>query len=109
MFWGKNAGRFFRPAPALGYGLVASACFAPTPAQDALHFVFFPWVHYCHYGIKIENWGELRLWVIVPIRTVLGTGAVLLGSVVAVASVRNFTVLVLGTWYIFYDVLADFI
>ena len=40
--------------------------------------------------------GFLRLWSLVPIRTVLGTGAVLLGSVVAVASVRNFTGLVLG-------------
>ena len=38
-FWGKCAGRFFRPAPALGYALVASACFALTPAHDALRFV----------------------------------------------------------------------
>lgn len=28
-FWGKCAGRFFRPAPAFGYGPIA-----PTPAHD---------------------------------------------------------------------------
>ena len=50
---------------------------------------------------KNRNWGELRLWSLVPIRTVFGTGAVLLGFVVAVVSVRNFTGVVLGTGCIF--------
>ncbi len=47
-----------------------------------------------------RNLGFLRLWMIVPIRTVLGTGAVLLGLVV-VAFLRNFAGVVLGTGYIF--------
>ena len=33
-FWGKCAGRFFRPAPAFG---VWSCGFAPTPAHDVLY------------------------------------------------------------------------
>ena len=48
-----------------------------------------------------RNLGFLRLWSLVPIRTVFGTGAVLLGLVVAVAFLRNFTGVVLGTGYIF--------
>ena len=36
---GKSVGRFFRPAPALGYGLVVSTWLAPTPAQNVLRFV----------------------------------------------------------------------
>lgn len=54
---------------------------------------------------KNRNWSFLRLVVIVPIRTVWGIMVVLLGSVVVVASVRNFTGVVLGTGYIFYDFL----
>ena len=42
--------------------------------------------------------------MIVPIRTGLGTRAVLVGSVVAVVVVRNFIGVVIGTGY----VLADF-
>ena len=38
-FWGKSAGRFFRPAPALGDGLVVSVWLAPTLAHDALRLV----------------------------------------------------------------------
>ena len=45
---------------------------------------------------------------IVPIRTVFGTGAVLLGLVVAVVAVRNFTGVVLGTGYFFNEILAAF-
>ena len=45
----------------------------------------------------VANLGELRLRSKVLIRTGLGTVAVLVGSVVAVAVVRNFTGLVLGT------------
>lgn len=56
---------------------------------------------------KNRKLGELRLWMIVPIRTVFGTDAVLLGSVVAVVELRNFTGVVLGAGYIFYDVFAD--
>ena len=51
--------------------------------------------------------GFLRFLIIVPIRTVFGTGAVLLGFVVAVVSVRNFTGVVLGTGCVFSDVFAD--
>ena len=56
---------------------------------------------------KNQNLGFLRLWSLVPIRTVFGTGVVLLGLVVAVASVRNFTGVVLGTGCVFSDVFAD--
>ncbi len=49
---------------------------------------------------KNRNLGELGLRGKVPIRTVLGTGAVLLGLVV-VAFLRNFAGVVLGTGYIF--------
>ena len=56
---------------------------------------------------KNRNWGKLRLLTIVPIRTVLGTGAVLLGLVVAVAFLRNFAGVVLGTGCIFSDIFAD--
>ncbi len=38
-FWGKSVGRFFRPAPALGYGLVGFTWLAPTHAHDALRSV----------------------------------------------------------------------
>lgn len=41
--------------------------------------------------------------MIVPIRTVFGTGAVLLRSVVAVASVRNFTGVLIGTGCVLAD------
>ena len=37
------------------------------------------------------------------IRTVFGTMAVLVGSIVAVAVVRNFMGVVIGTWYILAD------
>ena len=52
--------------------------------------------------------GFLRLRSIVPIRTVLGTMAVLVGSVVALAVVRNFAGVVIGTWYIFASIFTDF-
>lgn len=54
---------------------------------------------------KNRNLGFLRLWSIVPIRTVLGTMAVLVGSIVAVAELRNFAGVVIGTgcvWLTFY-------
>ena len=47
-----------------------------------------------HFG---ANLGELRLWNKVPIRTVFGTRAVLVGSVMAVVELRNFTGVVIGT------------
>ena len=50
---------------------------------------------------KNQNLVFLRLLIIVPIRTVFGTGAVLLGSVVAGAFLRNFAGVVLGTGCIF--------
>jgi len=66
-----------------------------------------PWCVLLPSWCKNRNWGELRLWMIVPIRTVLGTMVVLLGSLFGGASVRNFTGVVLGTCYIFYDIFAD--
>lgn len=52
---------------------------------------------------KNRNLGFLGLGIIVPIRTVFGTVAVLVGSVVAVAVVRNFTGVLIGTWHILAD------
>ena len=57
-----------------------------------------------HFG---ANLGFLRLRSIVPIRTVFGTMAVLVGSVMAVVELRNFTGVVLGTGCVFSDVFAD--
>lgn len=45
----------------------------------------------------------MGLGIIVPIRTGLGTVAVLVGSVVVVAELRNFTGAFLGTWHIWAD------
>lgn len=56
---------------------------------------------------KNRNLGELWLGTIVPIRTVFGTVAVLVGYVVAVTSVRNFTGLVLGTDVFLNDIFVD--
>ena len=90
--------------------LISPACsFAPTNAHVAPRLVLWTLLVTTAMTVLFPTQGKIRFWVLVRISTVLGTGAVLLGSVVAVASVRNFTVLVLGTWYIFYDVLADFI
>ena len=47
--------------------------------------------------------GELRLWGLVPIRTGLGTVAVLVGSVVSLVNFRNYLGVVIGTWYILAD------
>lgn len=52
---------------------------------------------------KNRNLGFLGLGIIVPIRTGLGTMAVLVGSVVVVAELRNFTGAFLGTWHILAD------
>ena len=49
------------------------------------------------------NLVELRLWIIVPIRTGLGTMAVLLAFVVSLANFRNYLVVVIGTWHILAD------
>lgn len=54
---------------------------------------------------KNRNLGELRLWLIVPIRTVFGTMAVLVGSIVAVAELRNFAGVVIGTGCVLADLL----
>ncbi len=56
-----------------------------------------PWV-------KNRNLGFMGLGIIVPIRTGLGTMAVLVGSVVEVVILRNYLGVVIGTWHI----LADF-
>ena len=68
-----------------GYGLVGFTWLAPTPAHDALRFVLRLLPLRC----ENRNLGFLLLGSIVPIRTVFGTMAVLVVSVVAVAVVRN--------------------
>ena len=95
----------FRPAPALGYGLMISVWLAPTPAHDALRSLLRSLVRLLPLWCKNRNLGFLRLWSLVPIRTVFGTMAVLVGSIVAVAVVRNFAGVVIGTgcvWLTFY-------
>lgn len=57
-FWGKSAGRFFRPAPALGDGLVVSVWLAPTLAHDALRFVLWFWVRTT---TTVALWGKFGL------------------------------------------------
>lgn len=86
----------------LGYGLVVSVCFAPLRMFLVSIFAFYAlWCGLLPLWYKNQNLGFLRLLIIVPIRTVFGTGVVLLGLVVAVVSVRNFTGVVLGTGCIF--------
>lgn len=53
---------------------------------------------------KNRNLGFMGLGIIVPIRTGLGTMAVLVGSVVEVVILRNYLGVVIGTWYILADV-----
>ena len=65
---------------------------------------YAPWCVLLPLWCENRNLGFLRLRSIVPIRTGLGTRAVLVGSVVAVVVVRNFIGVVIGTGY----VLADF-
>ena len=52
---------------------------------------------------KNRKLSELRLRSKVLIRTGLGTVAVLVGSVVVVAILRNYLGVVIGTWYILAD------
>ena len=59
--------------------------------------------NYCHCGAKIENWANYGFGGLVLIRTGLGTVAVLVGFVVAVAELRNFTGAFIGTWHIWAD------
>jgi len=82
----------------LGYGLVA----LPLRLHRMPYIRFnASWCVLLPLWCKNQNLGFLRLWSLVPIRTVFGTGAVLLGLVVAVAFFRNFTGVVLGTGCIF--------
>lgn len=69
--------------------LTGGFAFAITPAQDALRLLLgFGCVLLPLWG-KNQKQGKIRLWMKVRISTVFGTGAVLLGSVVAVAFLRN--------------------
>ena len=52
---------------------------------------------------KNRNLGFMGLGIIVPIRTVFGTMALLVGSVVAVVDFRNYLGVVIGTWHIWAD------
>ena len=85
--------------------LISPACsFAPTNAHVAPRLVLWTLLVTTAMTVLFPTQGKIRLWVSVRISTVLGTGSVLLGSVVAVAFLRNFTGVVLGTGYIFYDI-----
>ena len=52
---------------------------------------------------KNRNLGFMGLGIIVPIRTGLGTVAVLVGSVVVAVILRNYLGVVIGTWHILAD------
>ena len=73
------------------FGLPLRPFFVPLLAFYAPWCVLLPLLSF------LINLGELRLGSIVPIRTVFGTMAVLVGSIVAVAVVRNFAGVVIGT------------
>jgi len=88
----------------LPWGMVLWFLSALPPLRMFLVSIFAFYALWC--GLlplwyKNQNLGFLRLLIIVPIRTVFGTGAVLVGLVVAVAFLRNFTGVVLGTGCIF--------
>ena len=51
----------------------------------------------------VAKLGELRLRFFVPIRTGLGTMAVLVGSAILVVNFRNYLGVVIGTWHILAD------
>ena len=70
---------------------------------DALRCVLRSWVRTTPLLSLVANLGELRLRSKVLIRTGLGTMAVLVGSVVVVAELRNFTGAFIGTWHILAD------
>jgi len=98
-------GRFFRPASALGYGLVVSLGL-PLRLHTMPYVSFYAlWCVLLPPWCKNRNLGELGLWSIVPIRTVLGTMAVLVDLVVAVVVVRNYTGVVIGTESVLADLL----
>ena len=52
----------FRPAPALGYGLMISAWLAPTPAQDALRFVLRSLVRSTATVVQKSKFGLSTAW-----------------------------------------------
>ena len=68
-----------------------------TPAHNALRCVLRSLVRTTATVVQNRKLVELRLWVIVPIRTGLGTGAVLVGSVVSLVNFRNYLGVVIGT------------
>ena len=78
-------------------GLPLRPFFVPLLAFYGLWCVLLP------LRCENRNLGFLRLWMIVPIRTVFGTMAVLVGSMVAVAVVRNFAGVVIGTGCVLAD------
>ena len=97
--------RFFRPASALGYGLVVSLGL-PLRLHSVPYVRFYAlWCGLLPLWGKNRNLGFLRLGSIVPSRTVFGTMAVLVGSIVAVAVVRNFAGVVIGTGSVLADLL----
>ncbi len=61
-FWGKSVGRFFRPAPALGYGLVVYVWLAPEPAHDALRFVLRSLVRTTATVVFFDKFGRITAW-----------------------------------------------
>lgn len=84
---------------------ISPACsFAPTNAHVAPRLVLWTLLVTTAMTVLFPTQGKIRLWVLVRISTVLGTVAVLVGSIVAVAVVRNFAGVVIGTGC----VLADF-
>ena len=74
-----------------------------TPAHNALRCVLRSLVRTTATVVQNRKLVELRLWVIVPIRTGLGTMAVQVGSVVVVVILRNYLGVVIGTWHILAD------
>lgn len=78
-------------------GLPLRPFFVPLLAFYGLWCVLLPL--WC----ENRNLGFLRLWMIVPIRTVLGTMAVFRGFMAGVVDLRNFTGVDIGTGYILND------
>ena len=66
---------------------------------------YAPWCVTTPLWCENRNLGFLRLWFIVPIRTVFGTMAVLVGSVMAVVELRNFNGVLIGTGCVSVDLL----
>lgn len=74
-----------------------------TALYNALRSVFWSWVCTTATVGQKSKTGRITALFFVPIRTGLGTMAVLMGFVVWLVNFRNYLGVVIGTWHILDD------